>query len=224
MSDVRIGLKAAQFLCSRLCHDLVGPISAINAGLELLEDASVGPPGADGTAAAIGLTNKSAGQAAHRLSFFRMAFGMGGDGNSASRLDEGRTLAQNFLLDGNVSLDWPANAGADETSPVPAACVKLTLNMILLGIECLPRGGVVSARFGDLPEGLGIALTASGRGCRFKDDLRFVMSPDPDPSALDARNIHAHFCACLAASLGGAVEVQDRGDGTVQIAALAPFG
>jgi len=39
---MNVDLKVAQLLASRLCHDLVGPIGAINAGLELMEDGYAG--------------------------------------------------------------------------------------------------------------------------------------------------------------------------------------
>jgi histidine phosphotransferase ChpT len=32
-------LRIIQLLCSRLCHDLVGPVGAINNGVELIGDA-----------------------------------------------------------------------------------------------------------------------------------------------------------------------------------------
>ena len=36
--ETAIDLRVAEMLCARLCHDLVGPVGAVNNGLELLED------------------------------------------------------------------------------------------------------------------------------------------------------------------------------------------
>ena len=36
--DLQVDLRAVELLASRLCHDLVGPVGAVNNGLELLED------------------------------------------------------------------------------------------------------------------------------------------------------------------------------------------
>ena len=69
-SDIHL----AQLLCSRLCHDLVGPAGAVNAGLELAEDGDL-----DGDA--LDLVTSSAAEITRRLAFFRIAFGAAGDGS-----------------------------------------------------------------------------------------------------------------------------------------------
>ena len=84
---MQIDLKVAQLLSSRLCHDLVGPIGAVNTGLELMEEDS------DDDGAALGLMARSAAEAIRRLAFYRMAFGLGGAGGGAA-LDEARAKAQ----------------------------------------------------------------------------------------------------------------------------------
>jgi hypothetical protein len=38
--EVKIDLRVAELLTSRLCHDLVGPIGAVGNGLELLTETS----------------------------------------------------------------------------------------------------------------------------------------------------------------------------------------
>ena len=44
--DQQIDLRVAELMASRLCHDLVGPIGAVNNGLELMEPNS--PQGGPG--------------------------------------------------------------------------------------------------------------------------------------------------------------------------------
>ena len=69
-------LRLAQLLCSRLCHDLVGPAGAVNAGLELAEEGEM-----DGDA--LELVTSSAAEVTRRLAFFRIAFGAAGGKASA---------------------------------------------------------------------------------------------------------------------------------------------
>src|SRR3546814_14984721 len=71
--DIKIDLRVAELLASRLCHDLVGPIGAVGNGLELLGDEEFGM--ADD---AMKLTTSSARQASPILQFFRLAYGMAG--------------------------------------------------------------------------------------------------------------------------------------------------
>ena len=61
----------AALLCSRVCHDIISPVGAINNGLELLDEG-----GAD--ADAMNLIRASARNASARLQFARIAFGAAG--------------------------------------------------------------------------------------------------------------------------------------------------
>ena len=71
-------IHLAQLLCSRLCHDLVGPAGAVNAGLELAEDGDL-----DGDA--LDLVTSSAAEVTRRLAFFRIAFGARNAGRRQGR-------------------------------------------------------------------------------------------------------------------------------------------
>lgn len=68
-SDVNL----AALIGSRICHDLISPIGAINNGLELLEmsGGSTGPE--------IDLISESVGNASARIRFFRIAYGAASD-------------------------------------------------------------------------------------------------------------------------------------------------
>lgn len=71
-------LDLASLLASRLCHDVVGPVGAIQNGLELMaEDEFM-------TEMALDLIRKSAHQASAKLQYARMAYGAAG---GAEQLD-----------------------------------------------------------------------------------------------------------------------------------------
>lgn len=216
---MQVDIRAAQLLCSRLCHDLVGPVGAVNGGLELLAESAEGPFGADGAGGALDLVNRSADQVTRRLAFFRMAFGLGGGMGGGSSLGEGRDLASAFLADGKVALQWPIeNAGP----AIPASWTKMLLNLVLLGAECLPRGGALTVHVAELAEGLGVAMIAAGQGARFKDDVQAAMKVGARPDGLTARNVHGHFAACLAKSLQTEIEVHCDTPDEVRLAVLLP--
>ena len=71
----KIQLRVAELMCSRLCHDLISPISAINNGIELMNENDEGI-----IDSSIELLGTSAKQALDRLSFYRVAFGLAGGG------------------------------------------------------------------------------------------------------------------------------------------------
>ncbi len=209
-----VDLKVAQFLCSRLCHDLAGPVGAVNAGLELLDEA------ADDAEGASTLVAESARQMTRRLAFFRMAFGLGAGVGGVIALDEARDLATGLLADGRVTLDWAQDTGRHRA--LPAAAVKLILNLVLLGVESLPRGGTLRVQFAGLAEGMGVAVTAVGEGARFRDDLRAAMASDVPVDHLSAKTVHGHFAARLAEDSGVAIEVSESAPGEVRLAVLLP--
>ena len=67
-------VELASLLCSRLCHDLMSPVGALNNGIELLAD-ETDPDMRD---KCLALLSDSARASANKLKFFRLAFGAGG--------------------------------------------------------------------------------------------------------------------------------------------------
>ncbi len=209
-----VDLKVAQLLCSRLCHDLVGPIGAVNAGMELMSD---GPGDVD---EAMALVASSGQQLNRRVIYYRLAFGLGA-GARASVADA-RMLAGELLSEGAVTLEWPNPAAAGPGKPICVDGIKLLLNMVLLGIESLPRGGTLAVGVADLEDGTGVAITAAGMGARFRDELRTAMTPNFPVGDLSARTVQGYFAARLAERLGTAVEASDIEGDKVQLAAILP--
>ncbi len=211
-----VDLRVMQLMCSRLCHDLIGAVSAAGTGLELLDET---PPQSAEADEALKLVANGTRQAADRLAFFRMAFGLGG-GDSVD-VGEIRKLAEGLLGGGRVALDWPLEDSPAEVSVLSA---KLVLNMVLLGSGALPRGGTLGVRLADLDGELGVAMTASGGGARIKEELQAAMSPETPVDELTAYNVHGHFAARLAASVGADIEMVEGPAGEVRLAALVPAG
>lgn len=207
---MNIDLKVLQLLCSRLCHDLISPAGAINAGLELMAENPRGD-----SADAMALSSESARQLTAKLSFFRAAFGATSPAMTLSQLLD---LGQGFIGQGSVRIQAP---DADGASTIPAPGIRLALALIMLGIGALSRGGTLELRVAALPDGLGIALNASGKGAVLKDDVKAALAL-PDAEALTARNVHGYLAAVLAAERGAGIEIAEDVD-VVQIAALMPL-
>lgn len=215
---MQVDLAVAQLLCSRLCHDIVSPIGAVNAGLELLEEA------ADDDGRALDLIATSAAEAARRLAFYRVAFGLGAGVAGPAPMQEARGLAAGFLQGAKATLDWPADAGSTPEGAVAPDAVKVVLNMVLIASESLPRGGTIGVKVKSLDDGLGLAVVAAGDGARLRDDLRQALAGEATADGLSARNVHGHLAQCLARGLGGEIEIGEGPGGEVQLAALFPGG
>ena len=220
---VRTELRVAQLLCSRVCHDLAGPAGAVHNGLELLSEG--GGPFDVETQRLIGT---SARRITRRLAFMRAAFGFAG-GTAPTRLTDARDVALAWTEGGPIEIDWPVPvstgpaAKADGVEGPPADGVRLLLVLVCTAAGALARGGTVSVRHADLPEGLGVALTASGPGASLPPDVLSAMHADASVEALTARNVHTFIAARLAAVLGTVIEVETDVSDQVKIASLIPL-
>src|SRR5213075_561790 len=123
----------ASLLCSRLCHDLLSPIGALNNGIELLADEQ----DPEMRERCLELLNESARASANKLKFFRLAFGAaGGFGDQIDTREARAALEGLFGAEGRVELGWIV-----EDDELPKGAVKLLLNLALIAGDALVRGG-----------------------------------------------------------------------------------
>ncbi len=204
-----IDMRVAELLASRLCHDLVGPIGAVNNGMELLEDEDLGM-----SDDAIQLSAKSARQAANILQCYRLAYGMAG-GRIGEDMGALRELATGFLATTKTTLDWPAVEQPAED--MPEGLGKLLLNVIVLGEECLPRGGSLGVSLAGGGTGLEVAVTAQGTGARLREESQLVLIDDVIIEELTPRNVHGYFTRLLAKRMGSDLIIDTPGTDSLRL-------
>ncbi len=117
----------AGLIGSRICHDLISPIGAINNGLELL-GMSGDPAGPE-----IGLIGESVGNASARIRFFRVAFGAAGDQLVGPA--EVQSILRDLYETSRLSPNWQAER------PVQRADVRLAFLAIMCMETAMPYGG-----------------------------------------------------------------------------------
>jgi histidine phosphotransferase ChpT len=189
-------LDLAALLCSRVCHDVISPVGAITNGLELLEvedDESMREMAMD-------LVKKSAKQASAKLQFCRIAFGAAGSAGSLIDMGEAGDVARAFVGEETVKLEW-LKVKLEWLAPRenrPKTEVKLVLNMMLLGIAGIPRGGKVSVGVEDG----GFVVRAEGDQARIPEKIAEVISGGANSQELDARLVQPYYSKRLAASAG----------------------
>src|SRR5271156_4908152 len=91
----------AELLCTRLCHDLTGPVGAVANGAEFMSEEGFEMQGQH-----LDLITSSAEQAVARLQFYRKAYGRITEDGEA-HLAEQKKIARDFFAGGKVTLDWP---------------------------------------------------------------------------------------------------------------------
>lgn len=211
---LHLDLRVVELLASRLCHDLVSPVGAVNNGLELLaEDLSDTGAVSD----AVRLAQGSGQQAAKLLQFYRLAYGQAGH-RRASGGDEIFDLAYAYVRGHKSELIWPVD---DRWADVLAGAQKLTLNLVALAVEVLPRGGTVTVAL----EAQAVpwpVVSAEGKDLRFDDTLKAALSLSCDPQNLTARTVQAHWTAWLASAVAGGLAAGAAGADSAVFRVLPP--
>jgi histidine phosphotransferase ChpT len=200
----KIELRVLELVCSRLCHELISPVTAVNNGMELVADG-----GADMLYEVSELLTASASEASGVLQFYRVAYGLGGQDAPPISLSEAKRLTEALLREGKVKLTWPAGeAGSD--GGLGRRGMKLLLNALVMGIEALPRGGTLSVVLD--PPTRAVTLESAGKGARIEAASRDALARQVAAEALTARNVHAYFTSLVAADAGGTLDVSEEPD------------
>ncbi len=197
-----VDMRVSALLCARLCHELSGPIAAINNGTELLPDEDL-----DFARDAVEMIGVSARRAADLLQFYRFAYGFSG---GAAVGIQPRDLAARLFDGSRITCEYGERAAA-----LPLEWQRLACNLLLVAADALPRGGrlVLVAPILEI-EAIGEAPAVSPETLAA---LTLVASID----GLTSRTVQAYFAGVLAASLGCRL-VERAEPRRVRIAAVIP--
>jgi histidine phosphotransferase ChpT len=197
MSD-HDALVMAQALCSRLCHDLAGPLGAIGSGAELLDG------GADEEVVA--LLARSAATAARRLRLMRAVLGRPTCGSLSP--DEVRAVLADHLAGAShaqaVGLSWALEAaGTDDRA---RRLVQLVLALSIVALDAMPNVKHIAIG-GTLPRTIQVSVT--GAGAARPDALDALAAGiDGGPAVTDPRVVLGYYAGVVARHLGVGVRVE----------------
>jgi len=206
-------IKIASLLCSRLCHDLVSPIGALNNGVEVLEDET----SASVRKEAIALLSESARAAIGKLLFFRVAFGAATGFGSEITMSEVKQAAEGVFSHSRVKLDWPQDLTIDQMLPKTVA--KLLLNFIMMAGESLMKGGTVRPV---IERGTGefrIAALAKGAGATLHDSLVSALRGGVNAEEVEVRTAQPWYAHRIAANVGATIDVMVDQPDIIEISA-----
>ncbi len=189
--DIRASELAA-YLCARLCHDLVSPVSAVGAALDVLED----PDAEDMHDDAKALVRESANQAWAKLEFSRLAFGAAGSAPGRMDTPELRRVVDAMFARAKSEIIW-----GESPDTLDKLGARVLLNLVLLAVEALPRGGIINVEV--TPDGNSYTLKAEGRRARLTPAVAAGLEGRAPEDGFDARYIQAYYAALLTREAGG---------------------
>jgi histidine phosphotransferase ChpT len=181
-------LLMAELLCTRLCHDLTGPIGAVNNGAEFLSE-----EGFNLQNQAVELITSSAFSAVTRLQFYRMSYGKVRDHGEAS-LAEKQKLASDFFADSKITLDWPDNHTDAVGVSISLKMSRLIFNLLIVASSVMIRGGTVAVRIGQpAPNKKQIIIKAQGTSLKWDPELDKIFTGNFTIAELNPKNVQAYF-------------------------------
>jgi histidine phosphotransferase ChpT len=197
-------LDLAALLCSRVCHDLISPVGAIVNGLEVLEE----DKDEETKTFALDLIKKSARQASAKLQFCRLAFGAAGSAGAQIELGDAEKAARGLMEDGKTTIVWNL-----PRELVPKNRAKLLLNMLMVAVGGIPRGGTLTVD----PAETGFRVAATGLNARLSPTAADLLGGSP-VHPVDAHAIQPVYTGILARDCGLTVSAAVEGEAVVIMA------
>ncbi|MEQ8297678.1 MAG: histidine phosphotransferase family protein [Nitratireductor sp.] len=190
----------AALLCSRVCHDIISPVGAINNGLELLDEG-----GADEDAMA--LIRQSARTASARLQFARIAFGAAGSAGMQIDTGDAASVAAAFFANEKPELEWNGARAL-----LPKNEVKLLLNLVMVAAGAIPRGGRLTVDLADLETSPRFTIKATGPMVRVPPKFLEMHSGTKPEEPIDAHAVQPYYTLLLAREAGRTISIRATAD------------
>jgi histidine phosphotransferase ChpT len=197
-------VEFASLLCSRLCHDLLSPVGALNNGVELLADEQ-DPVMRDQV---VQLLGDSARSTAEKLKFFRLAFGAaGGFGDQVDAREAKLAIEGIFGANGRITLGWLVT---EHSLAKPA--IKVLLNLALIAGDALVRGGQLDVGAEVVGNRTDIVIRAEGPRLILDPELRAALTGQVDERTISSRSAAAYLAYSITKSANGAIQVSQDGE------------
>jgi histidine phosphotransferase ChpT len=186
-------LTLMHLMCTKICHDLSAPASAVAMGLEMLSEAPQDIPTRD-------LIHYSANATISKLELFRCLTGFLGIANKPTGIDLKKVL-KNYWPDNKITVIWKISDLENLQGP-PA---RLLLATILTAADGLPRGGTLTIQ----PQ---LNVTAEGPTARLREEATQSLTGQTSLSQQSASTIVPFFAYTLAKNLGGKLQIHTEND------------
>ena len=205
----------ASLLCSRLCHDLMSPVGALNNGIELMADEQ----DPEMRERCIELLADSARATANKLKFFRLAFGAGGGFADLIDANEAKVALEGiFGAERRIELGWMV-----APEKLSKGAMKLLLNLALIAGDALVRGGRLDVGAETTGAGLEIAIRGEGPKVVLDAGLREMLINGAAPDAqIEPRAAGAWLASALAKESGGSIRLSEPEPEVLIIGAVVP--
>jgi histidine phosphotransferase ChpT len=187
----------ASLISSRICHDLISPIGALNTAIEVLDDTESKEMHED----ALKLIKLAASEASAKLSYLRIALGTNSTSKGVMKLDKLKLITENMFNTEKFSFNWDVSEIKLEKS-----IARILLNILMLSIQSIPRGGKVTIKIEEKSDKLKLVTSANGIKSRLDKQTEDAFKGIIPSEEIDGRVIQSFFTGVLIDDLNGRIE------------------
>lgn len=195
--------RLAALIASRICHDLISPVATVNSALEMMHDTG----DAELKAQSEQLLHSSAAHATARLQFLRYAFGSAGLSDSSADRHEMRKVIEQYMDSQKPSLEWDL-----DTPHFSYSHARVLMNIVLLAVKSIPRGGVVTLKGFNDGGAMTIVAIAKGPKVMLHEEVGFAIRGEAPEGGWKADTIQPYFANLVIAELGGKLSATMKDD------------
>lgn len=184
-------LDLSAMLCSKVCHDVINPVAAMENGFQLLEMDQK----PESREEAMKLIRNSAVQATAKLKYARIAFGSSGSPTAQLDIGDAGELGKQ-LFEPEVKVEFNI-----AKTLVAKNRVKLLLNLMLIAAGAVPRGGVMKVDPVGSGESMGFTVRVEAERVRLQPVTESLLAGTP-AEAVTAQTIQPFYTGVLAREQG----------------------
>jgi histidine phosphotransferase ChpT len=178
----------SQILSSRLCHDLIAPISAIKTGLELLSEIPEGKTDLQ----VLDLVMQSAESLSRRLTFFRFALGYNAV-HQIKSLDEVHGIIDNYLDPKKHQMSWQVDLGFTCAREDLKFWAKLIANLVSCCVDITPYGGKIRVQ---LDHSGNLLLALESQTSTLPAETKATLEQGRPYQEVTPHTVQAYLCFC----------------------------
>lgn len=207
--SIQIDTGILELMASKVCHDIISPIGAVNNGIEFLTEM-----GDHVDEEVVNLIAFSASQASAKLKAYRMAYGAGGADDSIKPEEVHQAIESIVGEEKKVIQEWDPYGELGYGEDRPKAYCKMLICGLILAMECLPKGGTLGVKAGESNETI---IIAKGVNACVRERTGEALEQKLPREALEPKYVHPFLMGLLGKAYGYSPSMHEAEEDTVHI-------
>lgn len=185
-------MEFTELLCAKFCHDLAGPVGAVNNGIDFLNCDNV-----EMQERAVELIEMSSKQAINRLTFLRQAYGFLQD-SSETGISNLKSLITNFFYKSKVTVNFFVDKDIEN---LDRNILKITLNLTMIASTSIMYNGLLNINISnDDQKNLKVTIEGIGSTNKIEPEVLGILKGEKiEPTT---RNVQCFYTKHIADAIG----------------------